>query len=140
MDRKASAGHGLFPRFVEKYPDEESCRAAIFRIHWPLGFACTDCGHTRYYPVSGRGQYECSACGRQFSLTGRTVMHKSRVPLHKWFWAVALYTDSPDISAAEMSRKLGLSKPTAWLLLKKIRQGLTYRKGQYFLGKMAAVE
>ncbi|MDR1047420.1 MAG: transposase, partial [Treponema sp.] len=109
-----------------------------FRIRWPGGFICAHCGCTRYYPITrgearangarrakpGRDQYECSLCGRQFSITGGTCMHKSRLPLRTWFEAAALYSASRDISAVEFARKLELTKPTAWLLLKKIKQGL----------------
>jgi predicted amidophosphoribosyltransferase len=105
--------------------DEEACKNALFRIRWPGGFICAHCGCRRYYPISGRDQYECSLCGRQFSITGGTCMHKSRLPLRTWFEAAALYSAGRDISAAEFARKLGLTKPTAWLLLKKIKQGLT---------------
>jgi transposase-like protein len=116
--------------------DEEACKNALFRIRWPQGFSCAHCGCARYYLISGRGQYECAGCGRQFSLTSGTFMHQSRLPLRKWFEAVALYNADPGISAAEFARKLELTKPTAWLLLKKIRQGLT-SGGHRLLVKMS---
>jgi DNA-directed RNA polymerase subunit RPC12/RpoP len=117
--------------------DDESCREMLFRIRWPLGFACPHCGHKRYYTVPDRGQYECAACGAQIALTGGTIMHKSKVPLHKWFEAIVLYNEDPTISAVKMARIAGLTKPTASLLLKKIRKSLTSQKGQVFLGRIA---
>jgi transposase-like protein len=117
--------------------DEEACKNALFRIRWPGGFSCDRCGCTRYYPISGRDQYECSGCGRQFSITSGTCMHKSRLPLRTWFEAAALYSADRDISAAEFARKLKLTKPTAWLLLKKIKQGLT-SGGRVLLGGIAS--
>jgi transposase-like protein len=126
--------------------DEEACKNALFRIRWPLGFSCArinssgvQCGCSRYYPIFGRDQYECAFCGRQFSITSGTFMHKSRLPLHKWFEAAALYHADPGISAAEAGRKLGLTKPTAWLALKKIRLGLQTRDGQLLLSKIANI-
>jgi hypothetical protein len=107
--------------------DEEACKTALFHICGPQGFSCARCGCARYYPVSGRDQYECAGCGQQFSITGGTFMHKTGLPLGKWFEAIALYNADPGISAAEFARKLELTKPTAWLLLKKIRQGLKTR-------------
>jgi hypothetical protein len=62
-------------------------------------------------------------------------MHKTRLPLHTWFEAAALYYTDPRISAAEFARKLELTKPTAWLLLKKMNQGLK-SGGRILLGKM----
>jgi transposase-like protein len=119
--------------------DEEIYKTELFRIRWPQGFSCAHCGCTRYYPISGRDQYECAGCGRQFSLTGGTFMHKSRLPLRKWFEAAALYNADGGISAAEFARKLKLTKPTAWLLLKKIRQGLTTGEGRILLVKIASL-
>jgi transposase-like protein len=116
--------------------DEETCKSALIRIRWPQGFSCAHCGHTRYYCISGRDQYECAGCGRHFSITSGTFMHRSRLPLRKWFEAAALYNAEPGISAAEAGRKLELTKPTAWLLLKKIRQGLTNSEGRQLLAKM----
>jgi transposase-like protein len=130
--------------------DEEFYRNELFRIRWPQGFSCAQCGCTRYYPVTrgepraggarranfGRDQYECALCHRQFSITSGTFMHKTRLPLRKWFEAATLYNTSSDISAAEFARKLELTKPTAWLLLKKIRQGLTTSEGRTLLAKM----
>jgi hypothetical protein len=65
-------------------------------------------------------------------------MHKSRLPLRTWFEAVALYNADPHISAAEFARKLELTKPTAWLLQKKIRLGLKNTEGRTILAKMSA--
>jgi hypothetical protein len=62
-------------------------------------------------------------------------MQKSRLPLRKWFEAAALYNADPGISAAEFARKLELTKPTAWLLLRKIDQGLK-SGGRVLLAKM----
>jgi transposase-like protein len=119
--------------------DEEAYKKALFRIRWPQGFSCAHCHCTRYYSVSRRDQYECAHCGRQFSITSGTFMHRSRLPLRKWFEAVALYNASPDISAAQAGRKLGLTKPTAWLALKKIRLGLQTGEGQKLLLKIASM-
>jgi transposase-like protein len=119
--------------------DEEIYRNQLFRIRWPQGFSCARCGCARYYPVSGRDQYECAGCGRQFSITSGTFMHKSRLPLRKWFEAAVLYNAEPHISAARFAGKLELTKPTAWLLLKKIRLGLKNAEGRMILAKMSGV-
>ncbi|MFP3040279.1 transposase [Treponema primitia] len=110
----------------------------LFRIRWPRGFICPRCGGRAYYPVQKRNQFECSVCGYQLSLSAGTLMHKSRIPLEKWFAAAALYDRSPDITPLNFSRALGLTKPTGSLLLKKIRQGLANRKNRILLSKMAS--
>jgi hypothetical protein len=65
-------------------------------------------------------------------------MQKTRLPLHKWFEAAALYNTDHTISAAEFARKLKLTKPTAWLLLKKIDRGSKSRE-RILLSKIATM-
>jgi hypothetical protein len=65
-------------------------------------------------------------------------MQKSRLPLRKWFEAAALYNADPGISAAEFARKLELTKPTAALLLKKIKRGLG-SGGRILLAEIASI-
>jgi hypothetical protein len=67
-------------------------------------------------------------------------MHKTRLPLHTWFEAAALYYTDPRISTAEFARKLELTKPTAWLLLKKIELGLTTIEGRQLLAKIVNIQ
>jgi hypothetical protein len=52
-------------------------------------------------------------------------MHKSKVPLLKWFWAIYLcVTDKRGLSAKALSDKIDVSYPTAWFLLHKIRTAM----------------
>jgi hypothetical protein len=65
-------------------------------------------------------------------------MHKSRQPLRIWFEAVGLLYADSGISAAALGRKLGLTGPTACLMLKKIKLGLE-TGDRLLLGKMASL-
>ena len=46
--------------------------------------------HGEVYFHRTRHLYHCKACGYQASLTAGTVFHKTRTPLHKWFWMIWL--------------------------------------------------
>jgi len=47
-------------------------------------------------------------------------MHKSRLPLRMWFWAVA--TETPGVSVRQLQRQLDLTRyDTAWAMLHKLR-------------------
>jgi len=50
-------------------------------------------------------------------------MHRTKLPLRRWFWAAYLVaTHHPGISAKQLQRQLGLSRhETAWALLHKLR-------------------
>ncbi len=70
--------------------------------------------------------WECAACHRQTSLTAGTVLHKTRMPLHLWFWAAYLMsTPTPGVSALQLQRQLGLSRyETTWMMLHKLRRAM----------------
>src|SRR5664280_1258004 len=81
-----------FPRtiveFQQWFPDDEACAEYLFESRWPEGFRCPRCGHGDCWPVSKRRVLlECAGCHLQTSLTAGTVLHKTRTPLHLWFWA-----------------------------------------------------
>jgi len=62
-------------------------------------------------------RYECAHCRYQGSLTAGTVHAYTRTDLRKWFlviWLLASTKKAP--SAAELSRQLGVTVKTAWLM------------------------
>ena len=80
--------------------------------------------------LPGRGLYECAGCGYQASVTAGTLLHKTRTDLRKWLlaiWLLASMKKPP--SAAELSRQLGVTGKTAWLLRRKITHAM--RRGEH---------
>ena len=121
--------------FMEMYQTEEDCRQALFNHKWPEGFACPRCGHGRAYAHKKRLLFECAACGHQASLTAGTVLHKTRVQLKKWFLAIYLMSQTKKtISAAELSRQLGIAPQTAWTMRRKITEAMARREGDMISG------
>ncbi len=89
-----------FFKFKERYQTEEDCREKLFCIKWFDGYVCPKCGHNEYYAIKERNLYQCRKCRHQTSLTAGTIMHRTRTPLVKWFWAFYLIsTDKRGISA-----------------------------------------
>jgi hypothetical protein len=91
--------------FQQRFQDEDHCEDYLFEVRWPHGFHCPVCGFDEFYPHSGRGLLQCAnpQCRRQTSLTAGTIMHKTRTPLHKWFWAYFLCAkDKRGISASTL--------------------------------------
>jgi len=77
-------------QFQKKFGTEKACQKHLFRLRWPEGFRCPRCQHDQAYFQRSRNLYHCRACGYQASLTAGTVFHKTRTPLHKWFWMIWL--------------------------------------------------
>ena len=119
-----------FPRtileFQRRFADEATCRAYLFESRWPDGFRCPKCGSERATALPKRLLWQCPTCRHQISVTAGTVLHKTRTPIHLWFWAAYLTsTATPGISALQLQRQLGLRRyETAWMMLHKLRRAM----------------
>jgi hypothetical protein len=114
-------------RFEARFPDDAACAGHLARRRWPDGFVCPACGGARGWALKGkRFTWECTACGKQTSVTAGTVMHGSHLPLKTWFTAIHIVTShSNGVSALQLQAQLGLgSYKTAWLLLTKLRRAM----------------
>lgn len=107
---------------------EEEARDYLESIRWPDGPVCPHCGcFERIYDLQGDshrdGLYKCGDCRKQFTVTVGTVMHRSKIPLHKWVLAFHLICSSKKgISALQLQRNLDLgSYRTAWHMAHRIR-------------------
>ena len=109
--------------FQEQFATEESCEAYLAQWRWPEGFRCPRCGGDEAWRLSRRRLYQCCRCRHQASVTAGTAMHRSKLSLRTWFWAIFLVgRHKKGISALQLQSDLGLgSYRTAWLLLHKIR-------------------
>jgi len=68
-------------------------------------------------------------------------MHRTRTSLIIWFWAIYLLSnDRRGISASQLSKQFGISYPTAWLILHKIRKAMADRDKNYVLHKIVEMD
>ena len=109
--------------FQEQFATEEACEDYLAQWRWPDGFQCPKCDGRDAWRLGRRRLYQCTFCRHQTSVTAGTAMHKSKLPLRVWFWAIFLVArHKKGISAAQIQADLDLgSYRTAWLLLQKIR-------------------
>ena len=125
--------------FLEKYGTEEACQRALYKLRWPDGFRCPECGHHSHCQLKSRPLIQCNRCHHQTSLTARTLFDGSKLPLRTWFLAIFLLTQSKSgLSAMALSRHLGVSYNTAWLLKHKLMQAMRERDDEMPL--MGAVQ
>ncbi len=110
---------------------EDEARAMIEGIRWPNGPECPHCASDNAVRLEGRatrpGVLKCRDCGKQFTVTVNTIMHRSKIPLSKWLIAFHLMCSSKKgISALRLQRELGLgSYQTAWHMERRIRYAMT---------------
>ena len=124
-----------FTQFIKRFPNEKACVDYLYKVKWPKGFVCPVCGCRHCYTIQTRRQYQCANCRHQTSLTANTVMHRSHLPLTKWFWAIYLVAcDKRGISALALAGKIEVCYETAWNMLHRIRGAMEMRDERYVLG------
>lgn len=95
---------------------------------------CGGLGGLQIHHTDKRGirTYLCTGCNRTFSELFGTIFYRSKIPLHFWCIAILEWAISTgSVSAAEIARKTGLSHPSSWKMLMKMRSVLT--QGNTFL-------
>jgi len=129
-------------QFQKKFGTEKACQKQLFRMRWPEGFKCPHCSHNEAYFHSTRRLYQCKSCGYQASLTAGTVFHKTRTPLHKWFWMIWLMgRQKSGISMKSLQRMLEIKTyKTVWTMGHKIRQALADRDADYKLAGLIEMD
>lgn len=120
-----------FPRtmveFEERFATEAACRDYLFGVRWPEGWRCPHCAASDGWR-NRRGLIECRRCGHHSSVTAGTVFHGTKTPLRLWFKAIFLMvTQKNGVSAKALQHFLGLSYPTAWTWLQKLRRAMARR-------------
>jgi len=127
--------------FQRRFATEKACRKRLFALRWPEGFRCPKCGGSESYVLEKRLLYQCVNCKHQTSLTAGTIMHRTRTPLVKWFWAIFLVsTDKRGLSALALSRKINIGLKYAWTMLHKIRKAMEARDAEYQLAGLIQVD
>lgn len=110
---------------TERIDSEEKARKFLEEMRWPQGVRCPRCDHEHISRLKDYHKFECAACEYQFSVTSGTFMHKTRVSLRKWLYAVYLICESKKgISAKQIERTIGVSYPTAWHMMHRIREAM----------------
>ncbi len=139
--------------FPQACGDEDKCFDALFRLRWPDGFVCPNCGHDKSGRLNTRQLRQRCRCQRQASVTAGALFESSKLPLTVWFQAVCLLTQSKKgVSAMHLHRQLGIPCNAAWRLRHKRMQVMLERDGQkrlsglvqmddaYLGGKLSAVK
>lgn len=132
---------------VFKMSNEEA-DAMFARIRWPETKGepiCPDCGGLVHYNVrrpKGPPRWRCKACGKEFTVTSGTLFAWHKMPVQSYLAAIAIFANEVKGKAAlALSRDLGTSYKTAFVLAHKIREAMaTELKGKLVGGDGETVE
>jgi len=118
------------------FQDEDRCRRLLEAMVWPRGRICPACGYRISIALAGRdlgrrarpGLYQCSSreCRFQFTVTTRTPLHSTKLPLRVWLTGLWLILQSDrGISSVRLAEAIGVSQPTAWRMGHALRRLVT---------------
>ncbi|PNU20771.1 IS1595 family transposase ISPepr2 [Geothermobacter hydrogeniphilus] len=113
-------------QFRKRFPTEDVARKFLEKAIWPNGRFCPHCGCLKSWPIRGRttrsGLYECGGCHGQFTVTTKTPLHGTKLPLR--IWLMALYfmvNSSKGVSSVFLAKWIGVNQKTAWKIGHAIR-------------------
>ena len=110
------------------FRDDKAAREYLERLLWPEGPVCPHCGVISHaYSTKRPGVYRCAeaACRKDFTVTMKTVMERSKIALHKWLQAFHLMCSSKKgVSAHQIHRTLDIGYEAAWFMCHRIREAM----------------
>lgn len=105
------------------FPDQETARTYLESRLWPNGPKCPVCGIGERITVRKGGFYRCNQCKEDFTVRTGTIFERSKVPLHKWLYAMyLLVTARKGISSLQLSKEIGITQKSAWFVLHRLRE------------------
>ena len=116
-----------------QFSTEEACEGYLIRVRWPDGMQCPHCRGKDFEKREGKKRaYRCVCCHRFLSSTAGTIFHRTRTSLQQWFIALFLVaTDKRGLSALFLGEQIGVSYPTAWAMIQRMRHAMAARDAQY---------
>jgi transposase-like protein len=115
---------------IQKFPDQAACIAYLEQKRWNGKPVCPYCNSDNTNHLVKENRHHCNGCRKSFSATVGTIFHDSRLPLQKWFLAIALILNAKKgISSRQMARDLDLPVKTAWSINHRIRKAMKQDSG-----------
>ena len=133
-------------KVMERFPTQEACIEHLERIRWGDKPYCPHCSSTKVVrrtesEIGRIGRYECHDCRATFKVTQGTVFHGTKIPLQKWFIAIALIVNAKkSLSSHQLSRDLSLNQKSAWFMQTRIRSEMAKKGGALLQGIIEADE
>ena len=112
-------------------------------VRWPEtngAPVCVACGGLDAYDcrrANGAPRFRCKACAKDFSITSGSLFASHKMPLRSYLLAVAIFANEvKGKSALALSRDLGTSYKTAFVLAHKLREAMAQEvKGRVIGGE-----
>ena len=132
-----------FYEFQKHFPDDEACLHHMMATRYGgTEIDCPKCGvYGKFYRLKRDRSYLCQHCKHEIYPTAGTFMHRTHLPLHKWFFAMFLFSTSRHgVAAMELKRQLDIPYKTAWRMAHEIRKHMAEADGEWPLGGTVEVD
>jgi transposase-like protein len=107
----------------KQFPSHLDCIKHLEKVRWNNEPVCPYCNSKNQTPLPKEQRYHCNNCNTTFSVTVKTIFHKTKCDLQKWFLAISLTLNAKKgISARQLARDIKVTKDTAWYMLMRIRK------------------
>ena len=112
----------------EKFPTQQACIDHLEEARWGGKPVCPFCGSDHVAPKKENdrvGRWNCHKCHNSYNVLTGTIFKGTRVPLQKWFLAVAILLNAKkSVSSYQLSRDLKINQPTAYRMGMQIRKAM----------------
>ncbi|MCY4305011.1 MAG: IS1595 family transposase [Aestuariivita sp.] len=127
-----------------KFPDQESCVEHLENMRWGDEPICPHCGsrHVAGKQENNRvGRWNCHSCKSSFNVLSGSIFEKTKIPLQKWFLAIALMVNAKkSLSSCQLARDLEMKQKAAWFMQQRIRAAMLTNEGRLLQGIIEADE
>ncbi len=122
-----------FYEFQKQFPDDDACLHQIMLSRY--GGTRLDCPKclkpSKFHRIKKQRNYVCQYCGHHLYPCVGTPMENTHLPLHKWLYAMFLFSESRHgVAAMELKRQLGIPYKTAWRMAHEIRKYMAEVDGE----------
>lgn len=108
----------------KRFPKRVNCIQFLEKVIWEGLPICPYCKSKNQTPMPEEHRYHCNTCNTSYSVTTKTIFHKTKIDLQKWFIAIP-HIATKKISARQLGRDIGVTKDTALFMVKKIKQSIS---------------
>ena len=129
---------------IARFPDQHACITHLEQVRWVDKPACPHCGSLRVARKAENqriGRWNCHDCKASFNVLSKTIMQKTKIPLVKWFAAIALIVNAKkSLSSCQLARDLEMNQGSAWYMMQRIRAAMAADQGAFLWGIIEADE
>ncbi len=113
---------------MQRFPTHQDCLDYLEAVRWgddPECPYCTSNDVERKQEKGRQGRWNCHTCTSSFNVLSGTIMEQTRIPLQKWFVALALMINAKkSLSSCQLGRDIELNQKSAWYMQQRIRTAM----------------